>query len=90
MTEIVNNRSQHRYELAVDGYIAATYYAIADGVITFIHTEVPPELGGKGIASKLIRGALDQVRADGLKVIAQCPFVKAFIEKNPAYQDLLK
>jgi predicted GNAT family acetyltransferase len=90
MTEIVNNRSQHRYELAVDGHIAATYYAIADGVITFIHTEVPPELGGKDIGSKLIKGALDQVRADGLKVIAQCPFVKAFIEKNPAYQDLLK
>ena len=35
-------------------------------------------------------GTLDQVRADGLKVIAQCPFVKAFIGKNPAYQDLLK
>ena len=90
MSEIVNNRPEHRYELAVEGHIAATYYEIADGVITFVHTEVPPELGGKGIGSKLIRGALDQVRAEGLKVIAQCPFVKGFIDKNPAYQDLLK
>ena len=90
MGEVINNRADHRYELAVDGHIAATYYAVADGVITFIHTEVPPELGGKGIGSKLIRGALDLVRADGLKVIAQCPFVKAFIDKNAAYQDLLK
>jgi predicted GNAT family acetyltransferase len=90
MTDVVNNKADHRYELAVEGHIAATYYAVADGVITFIHTEVPPELGGKGIGSKLIRGALDQVRADGLKVIAQCPFVKAFIEKNADYQDLLK
>jgi uncharacterized protein len=90
MTDIVDNRTRHRYELAVDGHIAATYYAIADGVITFIHTEVPPELGGQGIASKLIRGALDQVRAEGLKVIAQCPFVKAFIDKHADYQDLLK
>jgi uncharacterized protein len=89
MTEVVNNKAHHRYELTVDGYLAATYYAISDGVITFIHTEVPPELGGKGIASRLIRGALDQVRADGLKVIPQCPFVKAFIEKNASYQDLL-
>ena len=89
MTEIVNNRPQHRYQLAVDGHIAATYYAIADGVISFVHTEVPPELGGKGIGSRLIRGALDQVRADGLKVIPQCQFVKAFIEKNAPYQDLL-
>jgi hypothetical protein len=76
--------------LAVEGHIAATYYSLADGVITFIHTEVPPELGGRGIASTLIRGALDQVRADGLKVIAQCPVVKAFIEKHADYQDLLK
>jgi predicted GNAT family acetyltransferase len=90
MTDIVNNQAEHRYELAVDGHIAATYYEIADGVITFVHTEVPPELGGKGIGSQLIQGALDQVRAEGLKVVAQCPFVKAFIGKNPAYQDLLK
>jgi predicted GNAT family acetyltransferase len=91
MTEIVvNNKTQHRYELAVEGHIAATYYSVADGVITFIHTEVPPALGGRGIASNLIRGALDQVRADGLKVIAQCPVVKAFIEKHADYQDLLK
>jgi uncharacterized protein len=90
MSEILNNKAQQRYELEVEGRIAATYYSVADGVITFIHTEVPPELGGKGIGSKLIKGALDQVRADGLKVIAQCPFVKAFIEKHPDYQDLLK
>jgi predicted GNAT family acetyltransferase len=90
MTDVVNNKTDHRYELAVDGHIAATYYSVADGVITFIHTEVPPELGGKGIGSKLIKGALDQVRADGLKVIAQCPFVKAYIEKHPDYADLLQ
>jgi predicted GNAT family acetyltransferase len=90
MSDVVNNTPKHRYELAVEGHIAATYYELSGNVITFVHTEVPPELGGKGIASKLIRGALDQVRADGLKVIAQCPFVKAFIEKNAAYQDLLK
>lgn len=90
ISDIVNNPSEHRYQLTVDGHIAATYYKLADGVITFVHTEVSPELGGKGIGSKLIRGALDQVRADGLKVIPQCPFVKAFIEKHADYQDLLK
>jgi predicted GNAT family acetyltransferase len=90
MTDVVNNKAQHRYELVVDGHLAATYYAIADRVITFIHTEVPPELGGKGVGSRLIKGALDQVRADGFKVIAQCPFVKAYIEKHAEYADLLK
>ena len=90
VNDVSNNPAHHRYELAVDGHLAATYYKIADGVITFIHTEVPPELGGKGVGSRLILGALDQARAAGLKVIAQCPFVKAFIDKHAGYQDLLK
>lgn len=90
MTDVANNPAKKRYELAVEGHIAATYYDISDGVITFIHTEVPKELEGKGIGSKLIKGALDQVRADGLKVIAQCPFVKAYIGKHAEYTDLLK
>ena len=90
MTEVVNNRTEHRYELAVDGHIAASYYELAGPVITFVHTEVPPELGGKGIGSRLIGGALDQARSEGLKVVAQCPFVKAYIDKHPDYADLLK
>ena len=90
MTDVVNNKAHHRYELVVDGHLAATYYKIEGGVITFIHTEVPPELGGQGVGSQLVKGALDQVRADGLKVIPQCPFVKAYIGKHPEYADLLE
>jgi hypothetical protein len=90
MSEVVNNKAHHRYELTLDGHVAATYYKIADGVITFIHTEVPPELGGKGIGSKLVEGALDQVRTEGLKVVPECPFVKAYIDKHAEYADLLK
>jgi predicted GNAT family acetyltransferase len=90
MTEVVNNSAHHRFELVVEGHLAATYYKIADGVITFIHTEVPSELAGKGVGSKLVKGALDQVRSEGLKVIAQCPFVKAYIDKHGEYADLLK
>jgi hypothetical protein len=91
MTETVqNNEAKHRYELEVEGHIAASYYQLSDNVITFIHTEVPKELEGKGIGSRLVKGALDQVRASGLKVVAQCPFVKAYIGKHPEYADLLQ
>ena len=91
MTETVqNNPAQKRYELNVEGHIAATYYEVADGVITFIHTKVPKELEGKGVGSKLIKGALDQVRTAGLKVVPRCPFVKAYIEKHTDFADLLK
>ncbi len=90
MTDVRNNPAKKRYELDVEGHIAATYYELSDGVITFVHTEVPEALGGRGIGSKLIKETLDQVRASGLKVIAQCSFVKAYIGKHQEYADLLK
>jgi predicted GNAT family acetyltransferase len=85
-----NNTKEHRFELEVDGHLAAAYYRRSGNVITFEHTEVPAELGGKGVGSSLVRGALDQVRTEGLKVVAQCPFVNAWIGKHPAYADLLQ
>lgn len=85
-----NNPAENRYELDVEGHIAATYYELSNGVITFVHTEVPDALGGRGIGSHLIKGALDQVRAAGLKVVAHCPFVKAYIGRHQEYAGLLK
>ena len=87
---VVNNATQHRFEVEVSGHLAAAYYKLEGDIITFVHTEVPPELGGQGVGSRLVKGALDQVRAKGWKVVAQCPFVKAYIEKRAEYRDLLK
>jgi hypothetical protein len=50
---------------------------------------VPENLGGRGIGSKLIRGALDMERAAGRHIVAQCPFVARFIAGHADYQDLL-
>ena len=90
MSDIVDNKPQHRFELVVEGHLAAAYYKLDGNVITFVHTEVPPELGGQGVGSRLVKGALDQVRALGWKVVAQCPFVRGYIEKHAEYQDLLR
>ncbi len=87
---VSDNPAKHRFELEGRGQYRCYLLREIGGVITFVHTEVPPELGGKGVGSKLVRGTLDQVRADGLKVIAQCLFVKGWIDKHPDYADLLK
>jgi uncharacterized protein len=84
-----DNPAQSRFELDADGYTAIAVYRREPGVITFVHTEVPPELAGRGIASKLVRGALDLVRAQGLKVVAKCPFVAGYLGKHPEFNDLL-
>jgi predicted GNAT family acetyltransferase len=87
--QVRNNAARHRFELDADGHTAVAYYSLAPGVITFTHTEVPPALGGRGIGSKLARGALDHARAQGLKVVAECPFIAGTIAKHPEYGDLL-
>jgi len=90
MSDIINNKARHRFELEVEGHLATEHYRLDGDVITFEHTEVPPELAGKGVGGRLVQGALDQVRAAGLKLIPQCPFVKGWIEKHPEYADLVK
>jgi uncharacterized protein len=86
-----NNTEHHRFELDADGHTAVAYYQLSPGgVITFTHTEVPQELSGRGIGSALARGALEIIRALGLKVVAECPFISAYIGKHPEFNDLLK
>ena len=73
MSDVIDNKAHHRFELEVEGHLAAEHYRLDGNVITFEHTEVPKELGGKGVGSKLVQGALDLVRAAGLRLIPQCP-----------------
>jgi uncharacterized protein len=89
MTVVTHNPAENRYELEVDGERAIARYRLSGDRITFTHTEVPSSVGGRGIGSALIRGALDQVRKKGLKVVPACPFVRAYIDKHEAYRDLL-
>ena len=90
MSDVRNNTAESRFELDVEGHIAAAYYDFKPGIITFTHTEVPEALSGRGIGSKLAKGALDAARAQKLKVIAKCPFIAAYIGKHPEYRDLTK
>lgn len=90
MTDAVrDNPTGRRFELPAEGHLAEAHYRLTPGVITFTHTEVPKALSGRGIGSLLARGALDAARARGLKVVPQCPFIAAYIDKNPEFKDLL-
>jgi predicted GNAT family acetyltransferase len=89
MSEVRNNEAGHQYELEVDGQLALAAYRLSDGRIVFTHTEVPEALEGKGIGSRLVKAALDDVRTKGLKVVPACAFVKHYIETHPDEQDLL-
>lgn len=88
--EISHHAAEGRYEIAVDGLRAGVTVAREEGDhVVFPHTEIDEAYEGQGLAGQLVTYALDDVRARGKKVVAQCPYVKRFIEKRPEYQDLL-
>jgi uncharacterized protein len=86
---VTDNPAEQRFELRVGDHVAVVSYRLAPGVITFTHAEVPAALSGQGVGSSLARGALEQARARGLKVVPQCPFIAAFIAKNADFADLV-
>ena len=86
---IRDNTALSRFELDTGGVTAFVTYRLGDGVITLQHTETPLQARGQGIASRLIEGTLNMVRARGLKVIPRCDFVRAYIAKHPEYRDLV-
>ena len=88
--DLRDNTEKHRYELEIDGHIAfVVYRRHDDGTITLVHTEVPKELGGRGVGSTLVKAVLEAVRAAGLKVVVTCPFVGAWMKKHHEFDDLL-
>jgi predicted GNAT family acetyltransferase len=87
--DVRNNKEKARYELEVDGHLAIAEYRLRPGRISFTHTEVPDALAGRGVGKRLVKAALDDVRAQGLKVVPICPFVKHYIDTHPEEQDLL-
>lgn len=87
---VTDNTAASRFELTVDGATAFAAYRVSDGRLVFTHTEVPDSLSGRGIGSKLAKGALDLARQRGMPVEARCAFIAGYIGKHPEYQDLLE
>ena len=86
---VKDNVAHHRFELEKGGTVAFATYRRANNIVTVIHAEVPNVMEGHGVGSALAKGILEQLRAKGEKVDAQCPFVAAYIRKHAEYRDLL-
>ena len=88
---VVHRPAERRYELLLDGEHAGEliYRDRGGNVVAFLHTEVDPSLERRGLGTALVTGALDDARDRGLHVVALCPFVAAFVRRNPEYADLM-
>ena len=88
MAAVRDNKTLSRFEMDVEGAVAFANYRLTPEAVIITHTETPRALRGRGIASELVGGALDLIRADGRKVIAGCGFVVDYLYKHPEYADL--
>jgi len=79
-----------RYTVTIDGHTADMTYSKAGATRIIIdHTGVPDALRGKGAGQAMVKQAVEDARASGVKIIPLCPFAKAQIEKHPEWQDVL-
>jgi predicted GNAT family acetyltransferase len=87
---ILDDEAASRYEAREDGELAGFIdYIVKRDRIALIHTETLAAYKGHGIAERLVRFALGDARQRSLRVIAICPYVRAFVERHPEVQDIV-
>ena len=87
---VERDENSSQFQVRTPEGLALLQYRQRHGRILFIHTEVPEELRGRGIAEALARAGLEYARAEGLDVLVYCPYVTEFIRRHPEYQALVK
>ncbi len=84
-----DNSARSRFELEADGVTVFMNYQLSGQVMSLDHTETPVAARGRGLASRLTEGVLQEMRRRGLKIVPRCPFVRAFVDRHPKYRDLV-
>jgi hypothetical protein len=86
---ITLNAKSQRFESKVDGLLCRCDYRMHGNTMMLVHTEVPPQLEGRGIASLLVRAAFDHARQNGMDVLPVCSYVRTWAERHPEVSPLL-
>ena len=86
---IEENKVKKRFEGKVEDKLAIIDYIRAEDKMYLTHTEVPSELEGKGVASKMAKFALEQIKQEGLKLVPLCPFIASYVKRHTEYKEIL-
>jgi predicted GNAT family acetyltransferase len=80
---VTDNPQASRFELAVGDQVAVLVYKRTPSSLVLVHTEVPPPFRGHHLGEALVKAAIDAARAEGLQIVAVCPFARAYLRKHP-------
>lgn len=84
--DIEHDSLKHLFQTTVEGKTAHLIYRLGNGALDVRHTIVPEEIGGRGIASALVRAAYDYAIAHHLTPVATCSYAVKWLEKHPEYK----
>ena len=87
--EIRDNEEAKRYELDVDGETAVVIYNPVAGGRLITETIVPVPLEGRGIASRMAKHVLSDLKERGLVILPTCPFFAGYLKKHPEYAEVV-
>ena len=90
MTAVRHNEKANRFEADVEGGVAMVTYERSGDEIIFLHTEVPPEAAGQGVAQALVREALQYARDQKMTVVPDCPYVDSYLKRHHEYDDIVR
>lgn len=80
---------QGRFQAIVDGHRCVCDYRLAGSVMHMTHTEVAPEVEGRGIAAALVEAALAYAQVNKLKINPLCSYVRSYMRRHPQTSALL-
>lgn len=89
MIEIEHLPQRGRFQARIEGQLSVADYRLDGERMEMFHTEVPPALGGRGIAARLVKAALAHARERRLKVVPSCSYVRAYMRRHPEVHDLI-
>ena len=86
---VTHNEASQRFEAVVDGLLCRCDYRMHGDTMMLVHTEVPPQLEGRGIASHLVEAAFEHAKSRGWDVLPVCSYVRTWVRRHPEYESLL-
>ena len=84
-----NNEQASRYEMQTEAGLAVLEYMRDGKRLALVHTEVPRAVESRGLGAQLVKAALDDAMAQGLRIVPMCAFVRAYIARHPEYVTLV-
>ncbi len=64
-----------------------TYQITSPALVIADHTRVPDAFRGTGAGVAMLTQMITDARAEGFKIIPQCPFVEAMRKRHPEWAD---